>query len=141
MGDGYSNGWTQFPSRFYQELDQYSRVIADPEAIQKLLEYPGLRRIWVNPQIIEIERDPEIVSDLRRGDILGVFTNRKVAALLKDPQLRKLFDSGRSGCRFPLRVNFARQVRHSSADGKHNQAFPCGSLPPTVEIMAQVPHA
>jgi hypothetical protein len=82
------------PSRFYQELDQYSRVIADPGAIQKLLEYPSLRRIWVNPQIIEIERDPEIVSDLQRGDILAVFTNRKVAALLKDPQLRKLFAQG-----------------------------------------------
>jgi hypothetical protein len=89
------------PNRFYQELDEYSRVIADPEAIHKLLEYlvfrgqdTSLRRIWVNPQIIEIERYPEIISELQRGDILAVFTNGKVAGLLNDPQLRKAFAQG-----------------------------------------------
>jgi hypothetical protein len=83
-----------FPSRFYRELDQYSRLIADPEAIQKLLEYPGFRRIWESPQILEIERDPEIVADVQRGNILGVFTNRKVVALLNDPQIRSIFNQG-----------------------------------------------
>jgi Colicin V production protein len=77
------------PKRFYQELDQYSRLIADPEALST-----SLRRIWVDPQIIEIERDPEIVSDLQRGDILAVCTNRKVAALLNDPQLPRVFAQG-----------------------------------------------
>jgi Colicin V production protein len=83
-----------FPSRFYRELDQYSRLIADPEAIQKLLEYPGFRRIWESPQVLEIERDPEIVADVQRGNILGVFTNRKVVALLNDPQIRSIFNQG-----------------------------------------------
>jgi Colicin V production protein len=83
-----------FPNRFYRELDEYSRIIADPEAIQKLLAYPGLRWIWESPQILEIERDPEIVEDVRRGNILGVLTNRKVVALLNDPQLRRVFNQG-----------------------------------------------
>jgi hypothetical protein len=83
-----------FPSRFYRELDQYSRLIADPEAIQKLLEYPGFRRIWESPQVLEIERDPAIVADVQRGNILGVFTNRKVVALLNDPQIRSIFNQG-----------------------------------------------
>ena len=83
-----------FPSRFYRELDQYSRVIADPESFQKLLEYPGFRQIWENPQVIEIERDPEIVADVQRGNILGVFTNQKVVALFNDPQIRSAFSQG-----------------------------------------------
>jgi hypothetical protein len=83
-----------FPSRFYRELDQYSRVIADPEAIQKLLEYPGFRLILESPQILEIERDPEIIADVQRGNILGVFTNRKVVTLLSDPQIRSVFNEG-----------------------------------------------
>jgi hypothetical protein len=83
-----------FPNRFYQELDQYSRLIADPKSIHKLLEYPGFRQIWERPQILEIERDPEVVTEVQRGNIFGVFTNRKVVALLSDPQIRSVFSQG-----------------------------------------------
>jgi len=79
------------PRRFYRDLDKYSRVIEDPEAMQKLLEYPGFRRIWDSPQIVDLERDPQIAATLRSGDILGVLTNRKVVALLNDPQIRSAF--------------------------------------------------
>jgi hypothetical protein len=79
------------PRRFYRDLDKYSRVIEDPEAMRKLLEYPGFRRIWESPQIVDLERDPKIVGALRSGDILGVLTNRKVVALLNDPQIRSAF--------------------------------------------------
>jgi Colicin V production protein len=82
------------PRRFYRDLDKYSRVIEDPEAMQKLLEYPGFRRIWESPQIVELERDPRIVADLQRGDIVGILTNRKVVALLNDPQIRSAFTQG-----------------------------------------------
>ena len=76
------------PRRFYRDLDLYSRVIEDREALQKLLEYPGFRQIWESPQIADLRRDPQIVADLQRGDIVGILTNRKVVALLKDPQIR-----------------------------------------------------
>jgi hypothetical protein len=82
------------PSRFYRDLDQYSRVIEDPEAIQKLLEYPGFRRILESPQVLELERDPQIAADVKKGNIIGVFTNRKVIALLNDPQIRSAFTQG-----------------------------------------------
>jgi uncharacterized membrane protein required for colicin V production len=79
------------PRRFYRDLDQYSRVIEDPEAIQKLLEYPGFRRVLDSPQVLELERDPQIAADMKKGNILGVLTNRKVIALLNDPQIRSAF--------------------------------------------------
>jgi hypothetical protein len=82
------------PNRFYRGLDQYSRVIADPEAIRKMLGYPGFRRLGENPQILEIERDSDIKADVQRGDILGVFTNRRVVALVSDPQIRSVFSQG-----------------------------------------------
>jgi Colicin V production protein len=69
------------------------RIAENQVEIQQLRnENSGV--FWVNPQIIEMERDPEIVSDLQRGDILAVFTNRKVAALLNDPELRRIFAQG-----------------------------------------------
>ena len=82
------------PSRFYRDLDQYSRVIEDPEAIQKLLEYPGFRRILESPQALEVERDPQIAADVKKGNIIGVFTNRKVIELLNDPRIQSAFTQG-----------------------------------------------
>jgi hypothetical protein len=82
------------PRRFYRDLDQYSRVIEDPEAMQKLLEYPGFRRLMESPQVLELERDPQIAADMKKGNVLGVLTNRKVIALLDDPQIRSAFTQG-----------------------------------------------
>jgi uncharacterized membrane protein required for colicin V production len=82
------------PRRFYRDLNQYSRVIEDPEAIQKLLEYPGFRRVLESPQVLELERDPQIAADVKKGNIVGVFTNQKVLALLNDPQIRSAFTQG-----------------------------------------------
>jgi hypothetical protein len=69
-----------------------SRLIADPESIQKLVEYPRFRRIWESSQILEIERDPQIIDDVKCGNIVGVVTNPKVVALLNDPQIRSLLN-------------------------------------------------
>ena len=82
------------PRRFYRDLDQYSRVLEDPEAIQKLLEYPGFRRILESPQALEVERDPQIAADVKKGNIIGVFTNRKVIELLNDPHIQSAFTQG-----------------------------------------------
>jgi hypothetical protein len=83
-----------FPRSFYRQLDKYTRVIEDPEAIRKLLEYPGLRRIWENPQFVELENDPEVAADMKRGDIVSILTNRKVVALFSDPQIQSAFTQG-----------------------------------------------
>jgi hypothetical protein len=82
------------PRRFYQDLDQYSRVIEDPEAIRKLLEYPGFRQVLESPQVLELKRDPQISADLKKGNIVGVFTNPKVIELLSDPQIQSAFTQG-----------------------------------------------
>lgn len=79
------------PRRFYRDLDEYSRVIEDPEAIKKLLEYPGFRRALESPQVLELQRDPQIAADMKKGNALGILTNRKVIALLNDPQIRSAF--------------------------------------------------
>jgi hypothetical protein len=82
------------PRRFYLELDQYTRIAADPEAIQKLTEYPGLRRIWESPRFLELRNDPGILADVQRGNVLGVLTNPRFVALLNDPQLRGILIHG-----------------------------------------------
>jgi hypothetical protein len=106
-----------FPNHFYRELDQYSRVFADPETIRKLVEYPGFHRIWESPQILEIERDPELAAEVRRGNILGVFTNRKVVALLSDPQIRGVFSQED----LEAALNYALRSRELGRNGVENE--------------------
>ena len=79
------------PPAFYRELDRCSRLIANPRAIRKMLDYPGFRRVLQNPKIADLQRDPEILADMQSGNLLGVFANRKVVALLNDSELRQAF--------------------------------------------------
>jgi hypothetical protein len=79
------------PDRFYRDLDQYSRLLEDREALQKLLEYPGFRRILDSPLISELQKDPEVMADVESGNLAGVLTNRKIVPLLDDPQIRRAF--------------------------------------------------
>ena len=82
------------PPGFYRELDQYSRLIGDPRAIRKMLDYPGFHRVLQDPKILDLQRDPELFADIQSGNLLAVFSNRKVVALLNDPQLRQVFSLG-----------------------------------------------
>lgn len=82
------------PPGFYRELDQYSRLIGNPRAIRKMLDYPGFHRVLQDPKILDLQRDPELLADIQSGNLLAVFSNRKVVALLNDPQLRQVFSLG-----------------------------------------------
>jgi uncharacterized membrane protein required for colicin V production len=79
-----------FPRRFYRQIDYCSRLAVDPQSVQKLVERPGFRRM--QPKIAELERDPEIMAAVRRGDIVSLASNPKVIAILGDSELqRELF--------------------------------------------------
>ena len=82
------------PPAFYRELDQYSRLIGNPRAIRKMLDYPGFRRVLQDSKIVDLQRDPELLADIQSGNLLGVFANRKVVALMNDSQLRQVFSLG-----------------------------------------------
>ena len=79
------------PPSFYRELTQYSRLAGNPRTIRLMLEYPGFRGVSQDPRIVELERDPEILAYVQSGNLLGIFSHRKVVALLSDPHLRKVF--------------------------------------------------
>ena len=79
------------PPAFYRELDRCSRLIGNPRALRKMLDYPGFRRVFQDPKIADLRTDPEILADMRSGNILGVFANPKVVALLSDSHLRQAF--------------------------------------------------
>jgi hypothetical protein len=81
------------------------------------VEYPGFHRIWESPQILEIERDPELAAEVRRGNILGIFTNRKVVALLNDPQIRGIF--GQEDLEAAL--NYVLRSREMGRNGVENE--------------------
>jgi hypothetical protein len=94
FGRSVINAVDPAPPGFYRELDQYSRLIGNPRAFRKMLDYPGFHRVLQDPKILDLQRDPELLADLQSGNLLGVFSNRKVVALLNDPQLRQVFSRG-----------------------------------------------
>ena len=59
-----------------------------------MLDYPGFHRVLQDPKIVDLQRDPELLADIQSGNLLGVFSNRKVVALLNDPHLRQVFSLG-----------------------------------------------
>ncbi len=91
IGRSVINAVDPAPPAFYLELDRYSRLIGDPRAIRKMLEYPGFRGVLQDPKILDLQRDPEILADMQSGNLLAVFSNRKVLAVLNDPYLRQVF--------------------------------------------------
>jgi len=94
IGRSVINAIDPAPPAFYRELDKYSRLIGNARAIRKMLDYPGFRSVLQDPKIVDLQRDPELLAEMQSGNLLGVFSNRKVVALLNDPQLRKVFSLG-----------------------------------------------
>jgi Colicin V production protein len=93
MGRSVINAVDPVPPAFYRELDQYGRLAGDPRAVRKMLDYPGFREALQNPKIADLGRDPEILAAIQSGNFLEVFSNRRVLALLNDPQLRQIFSA------------------------------------------------
>ena len=90
-----------------------SRLIANPRAIRKMLDYPGFRRVLQDPKIVDLQRDPEILADMQSGNLLGVFANRKVIALLNDSHLRQAFS--------PAELEAALDYAENSANDNENR--------------------
>jgi colicin V production protein len=90
IGQPVLNAVDPLPRDFYRQIDYCSRLAVDPQSIQKLIERPGFRRI--QPKVAELQRDPEIMAAVRRGDIVSLASNPKVIAIFKDSELqRELF--------------------------------------------------
>jgi hypothetical protein len=87
IGGSLINTVDPLPRGFYQQMDSLCRSVADPQALQKLMNNPGLNRL--SPKFADLEHDPEIVAAIQRGDILAIASNPKIIALLNDPELRK----------------------------------------------------
>ena len=87
--------------------------IANPGAIRKMLDYPGFCRVLQDPKIVDLQRDPEILADMQSGNLLGVFANRKVVALLNDSHLRQAFS--------PAELEAALDYAGNSANDNENR--------------------
>ena len=93
LGVGYAviTAIDPLPNNFYREIDLYSRLTATPQAIQKVMEYPGFKRLWQNPKIASLGHDPEIVAAVQERNILVLISHPKIIALLNDPELHAAF--------------------------------------------------
>jgi hypothetical protein len=87
VGRAMLNQVDPLPRDFYRQIDYCSRLAADPESVQRLIDTPGFRRI--QPKVAELERDPEIVAAVQRGDIVALASNPKVIAMINDPELKR----------------------------------------------------
>jgi colicin V production protein len=92
VGRSIINQVDPIPRDFYRQIDYCTRLAVDPQSVQRMIDAPGFTRL--QPRVAQLERDPEIVAEVQRGDIVALASNPKVIALLNDSELRRELLSG-----------------------------------------------
>ena len=73
----------------YTDLYKISRIAGDPVLQEKLLDAPGLRPVWTDPNIVALRRDSSVLDALQRRDYMSLGTNPRLIAAFNDPRLAR----------------------------------------------------
>ena len=84
-GKGLIDSVDPVPGWFYVRLEQWHRVLVNPEALHRLVTYPGFESLRSHPRLRAFEQDPKIARDLERGDFFSLLTEPTFWDLLSDP--------------------------------------------------------
>lgn len=77
------------PDSTYVLLSKFTRVLADPDAIARMVESPELAPVLENPKILALAGDPSVQTAARDKNVLALMTNPKVLEMARDPELSK----------------------------------------------------
>ena len=78
------------PANAYEVLRKTVRLVSDPEALQRLVKYPGSKPLVEHPKMIALAKDPEILDLIRKGDLNGLLKNKHVLEVTNDPEMMEL---------------------------------------------------
>lgn len=89
------------PRETYETIGKIGRLSSRPDAIGRLLSYPGAKELVNDPAIAALQNDPEIAEAIQKQNLAALMRNPKVikicnnantAAKLKSFELRKALD-------------------------------------------------
>jgi hypothetical protein len=78
------------PNEAYDHIVRLSKLTADPDAMVRFLDYPGVMKIVAHPRIQAILQDPELVAASQKQDYAALLRNSTLMQAVSDPSLQKL---------------------------------------------------
>ena len=78
------------PNEAYDHIVRLSKLTADPNAMVRFLDYPGVMKIVAHPRIQAILQDPELVAASQKKDYAALLRNPTLMHAVSDPSLQKL---------------------------------------------------
>ncbi len=78
------------PAEVHETFGNLAKVVADPDAVNRFLQYPGAAEIIQHPTIRELQSDPEIAEEASSGRYFALLRNPKLIDAMNDPGLSEL---------------------------------------------------
>ena len=78
------------PNEAYDHIVRLSKLTADPNAMVRFLDYPGVMKNVAHPRIQAILQDPELVAASQKKDYAALLRNPTLMHAVSDPSLQKL---------------------------------------------------
>ncbi len=75
------------PAEFYRIFDKLGRVVARPDALRRIAEYPPFADLLNDPKIVAISSDPETGEHARAQNIGALLQDRNILGAVNDPAL------------------------------------------------------
>ena len=79
------------PKDFYEVSRKLGVLASEPDAIERLLAYPGAKQLSQQPEIAALRDDPEIGQALKNRDYLALMKNRHLVNVMNSPKLAEIF--------------------------------------------------
>lgn len=76
------------PNEAYDHIVRLSKLTADPNAMVRFLDYPGVMKIVAHPRIQAILQDPELVAASEKQDYAALLRNTTLMQAVSDPRCR-----------------------------------------------------
>lgn len=81
------------PPGVYQMIERIGKLISDPDAMARFIDYPGVQEIMQHPRLAALLQDPSVVRDAQDKNILGLMQSKQLLDAVNDPSLQKKLSS------------------------------------------------
>jgi len=78
------------PNEAYDHIVRLSKLTADPDAMVRFLDYPGVMKIVAHPRIQAILQDRDLIAASEKQDYAAILRNPALMKAVSDPSLQKL---------------------------------------------------
>ena len=91
------------PPEAYDTIADVSRLVSDPRAMARFLEYPGIQDLINHPKILGLLNEPSILRAAETRNPLALVANPAILNLAKDPEIVAVFE----------KINFPEALRYA----------------------------